>query len=41
MLTNFEITVIVLLSVNILATVYYNYHSEEDYANEKKKVSRN
>lgn len=31
MLSNFEITVISLLAVNILVTVYYNYHSEEDY----------
>jgi hypothetical protein len=30
--TNFEIAVILLLAVNILATLYYNYHSEEDYA---------
>lgn len=29
--TNFEIVVISLLAINILATVYYNYHSEEDY----------
>lgn len=29
--TNFEIIVILLLAVNILATVYYNYQSEEDY----------
>ena len=34
--TNFEIAVIVLLIVNILATVYYNYHSEEDYDNKRK-----
>jgi hypothetical protein len=31
MLSNFEITMISLLAVNILVTVYYNYHSEEDY----------
>ena len=29
--TNFEIVVISLLAINILVTVYYNYHSEEDY----------
>lgn len=27
--TNFEIAVISLLVVNIIASVYYNYHSEE------------
>jgi hypothetical protein len=30
--SNFEIAVIALLVVNLLATVYSNYHSEEDYA---------
>jgi hypothetical protein len=33
--TNFEIVVISLLAINILATVYYNYHSEEDYNGNK------
>ena len=29
--SNFEIAVLVLLVANLLTTVYYNYHSEEDY----------
>ena len=30
--SNFEIAILALLIVNLLATVYYNYQSEEDYA---------
>jgi hypothetical protein len=36
--SNFEIAVLVLLVANLLATVYYNYHSEEDYA--KKRIQQ-
>ena len=34
--SNFEIAILALLIVNLLATVYYNYQSEEDYAQAKK-----
>lgn len=30
--SNVEIAILALLIVNLLATVYYNYQSEEDYA---------
>ncbi len=33
MLSKFEIAIIVLLVVNVLATIYFNYSSQEDYAN--------
>ena len=32
MLSKFEIAIIVLLVVNVLATIYFNYRSQEDYA---------
>lgn len=32
--TNFEIAVISLVAINIIANIYYNYHSEESYAAE-------
>jgi len=36
MLSNFELAIIVLLVVNLLATVYFNYRSQEDYEAEIK-----
>lgn len=33
MLSKFEIAIIVLLVVNVLATIYFNYRMQEDYAN--------
>ncbi len=29
--TNFEIAVISLVAINIIANIYYNYHNEEYY----------
>lgn len=31
MLSNLELAIIVLLVVNLLTTVYFNYRSQEDY----------
>lgn len=36
--TNFEIAVISLLAINIIVSVYYNYHSEENYAEAQRAV---
>ena len=38
--SNFEMAVIAFLIANLLATVYYNYQSEEDYADRNKPRGR-
>lgn len=30
---HFEIAIVALIAVNLLATIYYNYSKQEDYAN--------
>lgn len=40
MLTNFELAIIVLLVVNLLATIYFNYRSQEDYEAEIKSAKQ-